>query len=156
MAASAGYAWQACSAEIRASDLAFRADETRALFDQLGIDLDAEHVGRLVARTEGWAAGLRLAALRLNGTTDPAAFVGAFSGDDHAVAAYLLDEVIDRLSPDLLDFLVRVSILDVVSADLADAMTGGNGGRATLTELARSTSSCTPSAPAAGGTGCTD
>jgi LuxR family transcriptional regulator, maltose regulon positive regulatory protein len=123
--------------EIRASDLAFQADETRALFDQLGIDLDAEHVERLVARTEGWAAGLRLAALRLNSTTDPAAFVGAFSGDDHAVAAYLLDEVIDRLSPDLLDFLVRVSILDVISADLADAMTGGNGGRATLTELAR-------------------
>ena len=123
--------------EIRASDLAFRADETRALFDQLGIELDAEHVGRLVARTEGWAAGLRLAALKLNSTTDPAAFVEAFSGDDHAVAAYLLDEVIDKLSPDLLAFLVRVSILDVVSADLADAMTGGNGGRATLTELAR-------------------
>jgi LuxR family maltose regulon positive regulatory protein len=124
--------------EIRASDLAFRADETRALFDQLGLNLDAVHVGRLVARTEGWAAGLRLAALKLNSTPDPAGFVDAFSGDDHAVAAYLLDEVIDRLSPDLLDFLVRVSILDVISADLADAMTGGNGGRATLTELARS------------------
>jgi LuxR family transcriptional regulator, maltose regulon positive regulatory protein len=123
--------------EIRASDLAFRADETRALLDQLGIELDAEHVGRLVARTEGWAAGLRLAALTLNSTPDPAGFVDAFSGDDHAVSAYLLDEVIDRLSPDLLDFLVRVSILDVVSADLADAMTGGNRGRATLTELAR-------------------
>ena len=54
------------------------------------------------------------------------------------MAAYLLDEVIDRLSPDLLDFLVRVSILDVVSADLADAMTGSNGGAATLTELAAS------------------
>ena len=122
--------------EIRASDLAFGADETRALFDQLGIDVDAVHVGPLVARTEGWAAGLRLAALTLNSTPDPAGFVDAFSGDDHAVAAYLLDEVIDRLSPDLLGFLVRVSILDVVSADLADAMTGGNGGRATLTELA--------------------
>ena len=123
--------------EIRASDLAFRADETRALFDQLGINLDVEQVERLVARTEGWAAGLRLAALKLNSTSDPAGFVDAFSGDDHAVAAYLLDEVIDRLSPDLLDFLVRVSILDVISADLADAMTGGNGGRATLTELAK-------------------
>jgi LuxR family maltose regulon positive regulatory protein len=124
--------------EIRASDLAFRADETRALLDQLGIDLDPVHVGRLVSRTEGWAAGLRLAALKLNSTPDPAGFVDAFSGDDHAVAAYLLDEVIDRLSPDLLGFLVRVSILEVVSADLADAMTGGSDGRATLTELARS------------------
>ena len=61
-----------CLSEIRASDLAFRADETRALLDQLGIDLDAAHVGRLVARTEGWAAGLRLAALELNSTPDPA------------------------------------------------------------------------------------
>jgi LuxR family maltose regulon positive regulatory protein len=124
--------------EIRASDLAFGADETRALLDQLGIDLDAVHVGRLVARTEGWAAGLRLAALELHNTPDPAGFVDGFSGDDHAVAAYLLDQVIDRLSPALLDFLVRVSILDVVSADLADAMTGGSGGRSTLAELARS------------------
>ena len=124
--------------EIRASDLAFRADETRALLDRLGIDLDAVHVGRLVARTGGWAAGLRLAALELHNTPDPAGFVDGFSGDDHAVAAYLLDQVIDRLSPALLDFLVRVSILDVVSADLADAMTGGSGGRGTLAELARS------------------
>ena len=83
------------------------------------------HVDRLVERTEGWAAGLRLAALELQGAADPTGFVDAFSGDDHAVAAYLLDEVIDRLAPELLDFLVRVSVLDVVSADLADALTGG-------------------------------
>ena len=124
--------------EIRASDLAFRADETRALLDRLGIDLDAVHVGRLVERTEGWAAGLRLAALELQGAADPTGFVDAFSGDDHAVAAYLLDEVIDRLAPELLDFLVRVSVLDVVSADLADALTGGRSGAATLAELAAS------------------
>jgi LuxR family maltose regulon positive regulatory protein len=123
--------------EIRASDLAFTTDETSLLLHGLDIELDAAHVDRLVTRTEGWAAGLRLAALTLNSTPDPTGFVDAFSGDDHAVAAYLLDEVIDRLSPELLDFLVRVSILDVVSADLADAMTGGDGARATLTELAR-------------------
>ena len=50
--------------EVRAADLAFRVDETAALLDQLGIDLDDAHVGRLVERTEGWAAGLRLAALQ--------------------------------------------------------------------------------------------
>jgi LuxR family maltose regulon positive regulatory protein len=124
--------------EIRAVDLAFREDETHALLDGLGIDLDPVHVGRLVERTEGWAAGLRLAALELQGAADPTGFVDAFSGDDHAVAAYLLDEVIDRLAPELLDFLVRVSVLDVVSADLADALTGSRSGAATLSDLAAS------------------
>ncbi len=124
--------------EIRASDLAFNANETRALLDGLGIELGAVHVGRLVARTEGWAAGLRLAAFELHGAADPAGLVDAFSGDDHAVAAYLLDEVIEGLAPELLDFLVRVSILDVVSADLADAMTDGRSGAHTLAELATS------------------
>ena len=124
--------------EIRAADLAFTAHETRALLDGLGIELDAVHVGRLVARTEGWAAGLRLAAFELHGAADPAGFVDAFSGDDHAVAAYLLDEVIEGLAPELLDFLVRISILDVVSADLADAMTDGRNGAHTLAELATS------------------
>ncbi len=124
--------------EIRASDLAFRPDETTTMLERLGIDLDAAHVGLLVERTEGWAAGLRLAALELQGVPDPGGFIGAFSGDDHAVAAYLLDEVIDRLAPELLDFLVRVSILDVVSPDLADALTGDRSGAAMLTELAAS------------------
>ena len=105
---------------------------------QLGIDLDGAHVGRLVERTEGWVAGLRLAALQLQGGGDPAGFVDAFSGDDHAVAAYLLTEVIDRQPPELLDFLVRVSFVDLVSADLADALTGARTGAATLAELAAS------------------
>jgi LuxR family transcriptional regulator, maltose regulon positive regulatory protein len=124
--------------EIRASDLAFTVNETHALLDGLGIELDAEHVGRLVARTEGWAAGLRLAAFELHDAADPAGLVDAFSGDDHAVAAYLLDEVIEGLAPELLDFLVRISILDVVSADLADAMTDSQSGAHTLAELATS------------------
>ena len=124
--------------EVRAADLAFRVDETAALLDQLGIDLDHAHVGRLIERTEGWAAGLRLAALQLQAGRDPAGFVDAFSGNDHAVAAYLLTEVIDRQASELLDFLVRVSFVDLVSADLADALTGSRSGSATLTELAAS------------------
>jgi len=124
--------------EIRAAELAFRVDETAALLAQLGIDLNDAHLGRLVERTEGWVAGLRLAALQLQGGTDPAGFVDAFSGDDHAVAAYLLTEVIDRQTPELLGFLVRVSFLDLVSADLADALTGARTGAATLAELAAS------------------
>ena len=124
--------------EIRATDLSFRIDETAELFDQLQIDLDDAQLGRLVERTEGWAAGLRLAALDIQGAEDPAAFVDLFSGDDHAVAAYLVSEVIDTLTPELLDFLVRVSFVDIVSADLADALTGASNGAATLVELARS------------------
>ena len=82
-------------------------------------------------------------------------FVDRFSGDDHAVAAYLVSEVIDTLTPELLDFLVRVSFVDIVSADLADALTGASNGAATLAELARSNLSCRPSARAVSGTGCT-
>ena len=142
--------------EIRAAELAFRVDETAALLAQLGIDLDDTHVGRLVERTEGWAAGLRLAALQLQGDADPAGFVDAFSGDDHAVAAYLLTEVIDRQTPELLDFLVRVSFVDLVSADLADALTGAHGpARTPWPSWPRRTCSCMPWAPAAAGTGCT-
>ena len=124
--------------EIRAAELAFRVDEAAALLAQLGIELDGEHLGRLVERTEGWVAGLRLAAVQLQGGGDPAGFVDAFSGDDHAVAAYLLTEVIDRQPPELLDFLVRVSFVDLVCADLADALTGARTGAATLAELAAS------------------
>jgi LuxR family transcriptional regulator, maltose regulon positive regulatory protein len=81
--------------EIRASDLAFRLEETRAMLGMLGIDLEAVGVDRLVDRTEGWAAGLRLAALEMQVASNRRAFVDTFSGDDHAVAAYLLDEVLD-------------------------------------------------------------
>jgi LuxR family maltose regulon positive regulatory protein len=123
-------------AEIRAADLAFQIDEAVELFAQLRIGLDHSHLSRLVERTEGWAAGLRLAALQIEGAEDPAAFVDAFSGDDHAVAAYLLSEVIDAQTPQRRDFLVRVSFLDLVSADLADALTGESTGAATLADLA--------------------
>jgi LuxR family transcriptional regulator, maltose regulon positive regulatory protein len=102
--------------EIRASDLAFRPDETTTMLGRLGIDLDAAHVARLVERTEGWAAGMRLAALELQDVPDPSGFVDTFSGDDHPVAAYLLDEVIDRLAPELLDFLVRSTPLGRISS----------------------------------------
>ena len=124
--------------EVRAADLAFRPEEAAALFGQLGVHLDEQQLARLVERTDGWAAGLRLAALKLQSTEDAAAFVDAFSGDDHAVAAYLLSEVIDRLAPALLDFLIRVSVLDLVCADLADALTGEHSGAATLADLAAS------------------
>ncbi len=123
-------------AEIRSADLAFRVDEATALFGHLGLELSADQLDEMVARTEGWAAGMRLGALRLSGTDDLATAVGVFSGDDHAVSGYLLEEVLAQQPPGLIDFLERVSVVDLVCADLADAITDGTDGAAILAELA--------------------
>jgi LuxR family maltose regulon positive regulatory protein len=93
-------------------------------------------VKRLVERTEGWAAGLRLAALHLLRCDDVESAVDTFSGDDHSVAGYLLTEVLDRQAPELLSFLEAISVVEEVNAGLADAITGGSDGEAKLAELA--------------------
>ncbi|MEJ2889186.1 LuxR C-terminal-related transcriptional regulator [Actinomycetospora aeridis] len=122
-------------AEVRPDDLAFLDDEAAALFAQLGVDAAADHVREMVARTGGWAAGMRLAALDLATRPDVDAAVAAFSGDAHSVSGYLLDEVLGRQPPELVTFLERISVVDLVSADLADAITGGTDGEALLAEL---------------------
>jgi LuxR family transcriptional regulator, maltose regulon positive regulatory protein len=124
--------------EVRAGDLAFRADEAAQLFEGLELGLSEEQVGRLVERTEGWPAGLRLGALRLLDCDDVDSAVDTFSGDDHDIAGYLLTEVLDRQAPDLLAFLQSVSVVDQVNAGLADALTGGDDGEVKLAELAAS------------------
>ena len=93
---------------------------------------------QLVQRTEGWPAGLRLAAMHLKGVADVAAAVEAFSGEDHSVAGYLLTEVLDRQSPELVAFLETISVVDLVSADLAVALTGRQDGAQVLADLAAS------------------
>jgi len=125
-------------AEVRAHDLAFRVDEAAAMFAQLHVGLTAEQVQRLVERTEGWPAGLRLAALHLRHRADVGAAVASFSGDDHSVAGYLVTEVLDRHSPELLDFLRKISTVDVVSAELANALTGRHDSARLLADLAAS------------------
>jgi LuxR family transcriptional regulator, maltose regulon positive regulatory protein len=122
--------------EIRARDLAFTLDEARELVRSAGVTLAEETARRLWQRTEGWAAGLRLAALSLQGESDPAAFVDGFAGSDHAVSDYLLHEVIARQPPEVLDLLLRISILDRVSPGLADAVTGSSGSDQALETLA--------------------
>ncbi|WP_433787847.1 LuxR C-terminal-related transcriptional regulator [Actinomycetospora sp. CA-101289] len=124
--------------EIRAADLAFDRDEAAALFDHLGVDLGTGQLDEMVRRTEGWAAGLRLGALHLRGAPDVDAAVGAFSGDDHDVSGYLLDEILDHQPPGLVTFLERVAVVDLVCADLADALVGGHDGAAVLADLAAS------------------
>jgi LuxR family transcriptional regulator, maltose regulon positive regulatory protein len=99
-------------AEIRAADLRFSERETRELLDASGIALSEAGVRHLHQRTEGWAAGLRLAALSLAGHPDPERFVAEFSGSDRTVAEYLIAEMLERQPPDVQDLLLRTSLLD--------------------------------------------
>ncbi len=124
--------------EIRAADLAFRADEAAILFDQLDIELGTDQLHDMVQRTEGWAAGVRLGALHVHGADDVGAAVAAFSGDDVSVSGYLLEEILDRQPRELAAFLEDVSVVDLVCADLADALTGNADGNAVLADLAAS------------------
>jgi LuxR family transcriptional regulator, maltose regulon positive regulatory protein len=114
-------------AEIRAADLRFSERETRELLDASGITLSDAGVTLLHQRTEGWAAGLRLAALSLAGHPDPERFVAEFSGSERTVAEYLIAEMLDRQPPDVQDLLLRTSLLDRVNGELADLLTGRAG-----------------------------
>ena len=122
-------------AEIRAADLRFTERETRELLDASGIALSAAGAALLHQRTEGWAAGLRLAALSLAGHPDPERFVAEFSGSDRTVAEYLLAEMLDRQPPDVQDLLLRTSLLDRVNGELADLLTRRPGSERILLEL---------------------
>jgi LuxR family maltose regulon positive regulatory protein len=121
--------------ELRATDLCFTHEEARALFEAAGVQLSEEALDKLVARTEGWAAGLRLAALSLAGTDDAERFAADFSGSERTVAEYLLEEVLERQPPEVSHLLLRTSILERVSGPLADRLTGGSGADRVLAEL---------------------
>ena len=122
-------------AEIRAADLRFSERETRELLAASGIALSDAGAALLHQRTEGWAAGLRLAALSLAGHPDPERFVAEFSGSDRTVAEYLLAEMLERQPPDVQDLLLRTSLLDRVNGELADLLTGRPGSERILLEL---------------------
>jgi LuxR family maltose regulon positive regulatory protein len=122
-------------AEIRAADLRFSDSETRELLDASGIALSEAGAALLHQRTEGWAAGLRLAALSLAGHPDPERFVAEFSGSDRTVAEYLLAEMLDRQPDDVKDLLLRTSLLDRVNGELADLLTGRSGSERIMLEL---------------------
>ncbi len=124
--------------EIRAADLRFTRPEAKALFGAAGITLSDRALGSLYERTEGWAAGLRLAALSLADHPDPDRFAAEFSGGERTVAEYLLAEVLDRQGEAARRLLLRTSVLDRVNGELADLLTGGSGGERTLHELERS------------------
>ncbi|GLY68857.1 LuxR C-terminal-related transcriptional regulator [Amycolatopsis taiwanensis] len=110
--------------EIRADALRFSPEEARALLEAAGADLRPGQLRQLVAQTEGWAAGLRLAAVSLSEAEDHEAFLAEFAENDRAVAEYLIDEVLSRLPDELREFLCTISVCDQVSAGLARAVSG--------------------------------
>jgi LuxR family transcriptional regulator, maltose regulon positive regulatory protein len=122
-------------AEIRAADLRFTEREARELLEASGVTLSEAGTALLHQRTEGWAAGLRLAALSLADHTDPERFVAEFSGTDRTVADYLLAEMLERQPGQVQDLLLRTSLLDRVNGELADLLTGRPGSEGILLEL---------------------
>ena len=125
-------------AEIRTRELAFTVDEASELVAREGIALSDESVELLIERTEGWPAGLYLAALWLRGLDDPDGEVRAFAGSAREVGDYLTDEVLTALAPDTKDFLLRTSVLGRFTPGLCDAVLGRSDSAAVLGELARS------------------
>src|SRR5580698_2871092 len=122
-------------AEIRAAQLRFTEHETGQLLAAAGIALPQHATSMLHQRTEGWAAGLRLAVLSLAGHSDPERFVAEFSGSDRTVAEYLMAEMLERQSPEVQGLLLRTSVLDRVNGELADLLTGATDSEQVLLEL---------------------
>ena len=111
--------------EIRAADLRFRPDEAAGLLDETtGVRLSDEAVATLTDRTEGWAAGLQLAGLSLEGRDDISSFLSTFSGSHRFVLDYLTEEVLDRQPSSVREFLLQTSILQRLSGPLCEAVTG--------------------------------
>jgi LuxR family transcriptional regulator, maltose regulon positive regulatory protein len=121
--------------ELRGRDLRFSPEETRQLLEAAGIELSEAGVASLHERTEGWAAGLRLAVISLAEHPDAERFVAEFSGSERTVAGYLLAEVLERQPADVRDLLLRTSILERVNGALADALTAATGSEAILQGL---------------------
>ena len=125
-------------AELRAADLRFTGEEAAALLGEAaGPGLPAAAAAALTARTEGWAAGLQLAGLSLRGHADPAGFVAAFSGSHRFVLDYLADEVLDGQPGQVRAFLLETSVLERLSGELCDAVTGRAGSQAMLAGIER-------------------
>ena len=123
--------------EIRASDLAFSLDEAGLLLDQHGGPLTPDALESLNRRTEGWAAGLRLAAMSLGTHPDPDLFVKELIAEDSALTCYLVDEVLNVQPPEVREVLLSTSILEHVSAEAAVALTGDEQAAGILAALVR-------------------
>src|SRR6195256_3525921 len=122
-------------AEIRANDLRLTVTEARELLARSGISLSDGAASALYERTEGWAAGLRLAVISLGGHADPERFVAEFSGTDRAIGEYLMAEMLGRQPSEVQSMLMRTSIVDRLNGELADLLAGRVGSEKMLLEL---------------------
>ncbi len=128
---------QAQLVELRAAELRFTDEEAAQFLTRVsGRKLRAQDLKTLARKTEGWIAGLQLAAISLRESDDPQAFVEAFSGSHEYIVDYLTDEVLKGRPEELRQFLLRTSILDRLTGTLCDAVAGQSGGQATLEALA--------------------
>lgn len=134
--------------ELRAADLAMSREESRQLLAAHGVTLPADAFDLLAARTEGWAAGIRLSALRMAGAERPEDFVAELSLDQGSIGEYLIDEVLNLQPAKVRHLLLQTGFLDQITGPLADAVTGLDGSTEILSELARSNSFVTPLDPA--------
>ncbi|HAW50818.1 MAG TPA: hypothetical protein DCX54_00590, partial [Flavobacteriales bacterium] len=122
--------------QIRAADLAFNTDESDEFLNgQMQLDLPGNDIETLGNRTEGWIAGLQLAALSLQDQADKHKFVLDFAGDDRYIADYLIDEVLQAQPPHIQDFLLKTSILDQLSSPLCKVLSGQNESQSILDQL---------------------
>lgn len=122
--------------ELRASDLRFTAAETAEFLSEvMGLNLAEDHIAMLEARTEGWIAGLQLAALSMQGRKDVSGFIEAFAGDNRHIVDYLVEEVLQRQPEPIRHFLLQTAILDQLSGPLCAAVTQQSDGRARLQAL---------------------
>ena len=126
--------------ELRAADLRFTPTEAAEFLNRvMGLNLSAEEIASLENRTEGWIAGLQLAAISMQGRSDAASFIGSFTGSHHFILDYLLEEVLQQQTPEIQSFLLRTSILDRLCGSLCEAvlLTPVGSGQATLEYLER-------------------
>ena len=124
--------------ELRAADLRFTPAEADEFLNQImGLNLSTEEIGSLEQRTEGWIAGLQLAALSMRGQKDITNFIKSFTGSHHFVLDYLVEEVLHQQSEHVRSFLLQTSILDRLSGPLCNAVTGQGDGRGMLEALER-------------------
>jgi LuxR family maltose regulon positive regulatory protein len=123
--------------QIRASDLAFTSAEAGQLLARHGVALTADSIESLTRRTEGWAAGLRLAAISMRTHPDPGQFITELITHDSALTAYLVQEVLDAQPPDVRDVLLSTSILEQASGEAARELTGNKQAAGILTAVAR-------------------
>jgi ATP/maltotriose-dependent transcriptional regulator MalT len=122
--------------ELRADDLRFTIEEAATFLNEImGLQLTADHVAALEARTEGWIAGLQLAALSMQGRSDIAGFVSAFTGSHRYIVDYLTEEVLHQHPEPIRTFLLQTSLLDRLNGSLCEAVTGRQDGQTTLEHL---------------------